>query len=67
MNMLLVGSLGVLLGAIVILILFFTGHIKLYTLEEFDYMWKNFKEEGGDLFEDYRKGTSEERREGKSS
>ena len=45
-ELLMAGTIGFLLGGLVVFILFWTGHLRLYTLGEYDYMYKNFMEGG---------------------
>ena len=47
-ELLMAGTIGFLLGGLVVFILFWTGHLRLYTLGEYDYMYKNFME-GGEI------------------
>ena len=63
-NIVLAFCLGVGIGGAVVLFLVWTGHLRCYTLGEYDYLYKNFIEEGGEVIEGDRESQSKEEREG---
>lgn len=66
MNIVLALLFGLLSGAVLMFILFWMGHLKCYSLGEYDYMYKNFLDEGGEVIEDHRESPSKEGRKGQA-